>query len=219
MKEAYGYSFDECIDMLKEENEITDLSISIPEDYIIEDTSIINGIIDYVIKPCHDDLYNYLNEMILIEAMQDPNEIYSEFAKLEINKYNNEYLVEVNKIDRDEYYRTHMDLNRRAAEMTKTKNNPNDNNINKKSFIQKYKQYKPKFFKHYDDNSNYKNDGTKSKIILKLRSLYYDYLKKARREVDEKKAGFFKRIAVRILNKIDRILRRQLKRKRGRDLI
>lgn len=85
LKEAYGYSFDECINILKEENDLDDIAVSIDDADILENCSIVDGIDNYVIRPCKR-YFSTLLEEVLLEIKIDPNEIDTEFKEIEINK-------------------------------------------------------------------------------------------------------------------------------------
>lgn len=265
-RETYNYSFDEAIEILKEENEIDNLAISIPEEYILEDNTIIDEIDNFVVNPCHDELYNFLNEMVLLEdEANDINDLTSLLQRA-LNNINiifedticrfNERLEKGFKTQRsrlliketidpmicyfdilnEEYAILNEGVGKRIYEekrdaiknMDQKKTNINTKRKEIEDKISKYKEsdnsykkkmldsqkYKPKL-KYYDDPSNYETNGNLSKIITRLRSLYYNYLRKAKSEVYSGKAGFFKRMAVKILDKIDTLMKRKLKRKQN----
>lgn len=234
LKEVYGYSFDECINILKEENDLDDITVSIDDADILENCSIVDGIDNYVIRPCKR-YFSTLLEEVLLEIKIDPNEIDAQFKEIEIDK------DDINDLGPAKYdinrFRERLDeINRKFDEELKEKiNNLNNSEIaketkrkweelnrkmagieqggggssesyrgNSSSSSRTYKVITTKIKK--DKGWGYKADKWCRDKIEKLQSIYKSFLEKAKKEKDQNKAGFFKKIAYYILLYIDRFL-------------
>lgn len=246
LKEAYGYSFDECINILKEENDLDDITVSIDDVDILENCSIVDGIDNYVIRPCKR-YFSTLLEEVLLEIKIDPNEIDTQFKEIEINKDDNNDLAKynINRFDVNRFRERLDEINRKFDEELKEKiNNLNNSEIAKET-KRKWEELNGKIAgikqgggssgSSYRGSSSYSyRDGggsssygtyttttTKNKKdkgwgykadkwcrnkIEKLQSIYKSFLEKAKKEKDQNKAGFFKKIAYYILLYIDRFL-------------
>lgn len=234
LKEAYGYSFDECINILKEENDLDDITISIDDADILENCSIVDGIDNYVIRPCKR-YFSTLLEEVLLEIKIDPNEIDAQFKEIEIDKDDINDLGPA-KFDINRFRERLDEINRKFDEELKEKmNNLNNSEIAKEtkrkweelnrkmagieqgggssgnsyggsssSSSRTYKVTTTKIKK--DKGWGYKADKWCRNKIEKLQSIYKSFLEKAKKEKDQNKAGFFKKIAYYILLYIDRFL-------------
>ena len=232
LKETYGYSFDECINILKEENDLDDITISIDDADILENCSIVDGINNYVIRPCKR-YFSTLLEEVLLEIKIDPNEIDTEFKEIEINK---DDINDIAKCDINRFRERLNEINRKFDEELKKKINDYNNSdeakeikrkleeINKKidnikqgggsrgssygrSSSSSYGTYTATTTKSIKDKGwGYKADKWCRDKIEKLQSIYKSFLEKAKKEKDQNKAGFFKKIAYYILLYIDRFL-------------
>lgn len=259
LKETYGYSFDECINILKEVNDLDDITVSIDDADILENCSIVDGIDNYVIRPCKR-YFSTLLEEVLLEIKIDPNEIDAQFyeinsgnkraefppkmsppkiidtefkeigidkndindldfAKYDINRFR-ERLNEINrKFDEelkkkiDDYNnsdeakkikRELEEINRKIAAIKQGGGSSGSYRGNSSSSSRTYKVTTTKIKK--DKGWGYKADKWCRDKIEKLQSIYKSFLEKAKKEKDQNKAGFFKKIAYYILLYIDRFL-------------
>ena len=244
LKEAYGYSFDECINILKEENDLDDIAVSIDDADILENCSIVDGIDNYVIRPCKR-YFSILLEEVLLEIKIDTNEIDTEFkeigadkndindldfVKYDINRFR-ERLNEINRKFDEELKKKKIDDYNNSDEAKKIKRELEE--INRKiaaikqeggsrrnsygwsssysyrggrgsSSSKTYKVTTTKIKK--DKGWGYKADKWCRDKIEKLQSIYKTFLEKAKKEKDQNKAGFFKKIAYYVLLYIDRFL-------------
>lgn len=269
LKEAYGYSFDECINILKEENDLDDITVSIDDADILENCSIVDGIDNYVIRPCKR-YFSTLLEEVLLEIKIDPNEIDAEFY--EINSGNKRIesppkmsppkIIDTEfkeiEIDKDDISELNSDkshinglkerldeINRKFDEELKEKMNDLNNSEIAKETKRKWEELNRKIAgvkqgggssgNSYGGSSSYSYRGGRgssssrtykvatTKInkdkgwgykadkwcrdkIEKLQSIYKSFLERAKKEKDQNKAGFFKKIAYYILLYIDRFL-------------
>ena len=234
LKEAYGYSFDECINILKEENDLDDITVSIDDADILENCSIVDGIDNYVIRPCKR-YFSTLLEEVLLEIKIDPNEIDAQFKEIEIDK------DDINdpgpaKYDINRFRERLDEINRKFDEELKEKMNDLNNSEIAKETKRKWEELNRKMAgieqggrssgNSYGGSSSYsygtytvtttkikKDKGWGYKAdkwcrdkIEKLQSIYKSFLEKAKKEKDQNKAGFFKKIAYYILLYIDRFL-------------
>lgn len=231
LKETYGYSFDECINILKEENDLDDITVSIDDADILENCSIVDGIDNYVIRPCKR-YFSTLLEEVLLEIKIDPNEIDTQFKEIEINK---DDINDLGKYDINKFRERLDEINRRFDEELKEKINAYNNSdeakeikrkleeINKKidnikqgrgsSYVGSYSSSYGTYTATATTTKNKKDKGWGYKAdkwcrdkIDKLQSIYKSFLEKAKKEKDQNKAGFFKKIAYYILLYIDRFL-------------
>ena len=234
LKEVYGYSFDECINILKEENDLDDITVSIDDADILENCNIVDGINNYVIRPCKR-YFSTLLEEVLLEIKIDPNEIDTQFKEIEINKDDINDLGPA-KFDINRFRERLDEINRKFDEELKEKiNNLNNSEIAKEN-KRKWEELNRKMAgieqggrssgNSYGGSSSYsygtytvtttkikKDKGWGYKAdkwcrdkIEKLQSIYKSFLEKAKKEKDQNKAGFFKKIAYYILLYIDRFL-------------
>lgn len=232
LKEVYGYSFDECINILKEENDLDDITVSIDDADILENCNIVDGINNYVIRPCKR-YFSTLLEEVLLEIKIDPNEIDTQFKEIEINKDDINDLGPA-KFDINRFRERLDEINRKFDEELKEKiNNLNNSEIAKEN-KRKWEELNRKMAgieqggrssgNSYGGSSSYsygtytvtttkikKDKGWGYKAdkwcrdkIEKLQSIYKSFLEKAKKEKDQNKAGFFKKIAYYILLYIDR---------------
>lgn len=243
LKETYGYSFDECINILKEVNDLDDITVSIDDIDILENCSIVDGIDNYVIRPCKR-YFSTLLEEVLLEIKIDPNEIDTQFKEIEIDK------DDINDLGTAKYdinrFRERLDeINRKFDEELKEKMNDLNNSEIAKETKRKWEELNRKMAgieqgggssgNSYRGSSSYSYRGgrgssssrtykvTTTKIkkdkgwgykadkwcrdkIEKLQSIYKSFLGKAKKEKDQNKVGFFKKIAYYILLYIDRFL-------------
>lgn len=243
LKEAYGYSFDKCINILKEENDLDDITVSIDDTDILKNCSIVDGIDNYVIRPCKR-YFNTLLEEVLLEIKIDPNEIDAQFKEIEINKDDNNDPGPA-KYDINRFRERLDEINRKFDEELKEKMNDLNNSEIAKETKRKWEELNRKMAgieqgggssgNSYGGSSSYsyrsgrgssssrtyKVTATKIKKdkgwgykadkwcrdkIEKLQSIYKSFLEKAKKEKDQNKAGFFKKIAYYILLYIDRFL-------------
>lgn len=243
LKEVYGYSFDECINILKEENDLDDITVSIDDADILENCSIVDGINNYVIRPCKR-YFSTLLEEVLLEIKIDPNEIDAQFkeietdkddindsgpAKFDVNrfregldeinrKFDEELKEKINNLNNSEIAketkRKWEELNRKMAGMEQGGGSSGNSYGGSSSYSYRdrggssssrtYKVTTTKIKK--DKGWGYKADKWCRDKIEKLQSIYKSFLEKVKKEKDQNKAGFFKKIAYYILLYIDKFL-------------